>query len=161
MVAISLLQPEPDDWYGTPVEGPPTEARPRHTGPRPARSPSRSLPDRDTRWRRRRLAALVCGTFLVVGVAGAAQVVAPALGSSGRSPAASANEPGASGAAGAAAPVEGDVYVVQPGDTLWTVAAAVAPDRDPRPVVDRLREVNGMDGAGALDVGDRLAIDLG
>jgi hypothetical protein len=41
------------------------------------------------------------------------------------------------------------------------VAAAVAPDRDPRPVVDRLREVNGIDGAGALDVGDRLAIDLG
>lgn len=30
------------------------------------------------------------------------------------------------------------VYVVRPGDTLWTIAAAVRPDRDPREIVDAL-----------------------
>jgi LysM domain-containing protein len=158
MVAISLLQPEHDEWYGTPVEGPLTESRPRHTAPRPARSPSRALPDRATRWRRRRLAALVAGTLLAVGVVGLVQVVAPALGSSsGPAPAASSG----SGSSGASPPVAGEVYVVQPGDTLWTVAAAVAPDRDPRPVVDRLRDANDIGGGAPLDVGDRLVIDLG
>jgi nucleoid-associated protein YgaU len=29
-------------------------------------------------------------------------------------------------------------YIVRPGDTLWTIAAAMAPGRDERPVVDRL-----------------------
>jgi hypothetical protein len=33
--------------------------------------------------------------------------------------------------------------VVQPGDTLWTIAAAVAPDVDVRITVDRLIERNG------------------
>ena len=150
MVAISVLQPEPDDWYGTPAEGPRTESRPRHGG----RTPVRPLPDRATRWRRRRLAALVAGTLLVLGLAGVTQVVAPLLGSSGGASPATASS-------GASPPVAGEVYVVQPGDTLWTVAAAVAPDRDPRPVVDRLSDVNDIGGAGALDVGDRLVIDLG
>jgi LysM domain-containing protein len=154
MVAISVLQPEPDDWYGTPVEGPRIESRPRHGG----RTPARPLPDRATRWRRRRLAALVAGTVLVLGLAGVVQVVAPALGSSG-SPAPAASS--GSGSSGASPPVAGEVYVVQPGDTLWTVAGVVAPDRDPRPVVDRLRDVNHIGGGGALDVGDRLVIDLG
>jgi hypothetical protein len=150
MVAISVLQPEPDDWYGTPVEGPRIESRPGHGG----RTPPRPLPDRATRWRRRRLAALVAGTLLVLGLAGVTQVVAPLLGSSGGASPATASS-------GASPPVAGEVYVVQPGDTLWTVAAAVAPGRDPRPVVDRLRDVNAIDGGGALDVGDRLVIDIG
>lgn len=31
---------------------------------------------------------------------------------------------------------------VQPGDTLWSIAQRVAPQRDPRQVVDRLRRLN-------------------
>jgi hypothetical protein len=31
-------------------------------------------------------------------------------------------------------------YVVRSGDTLWSVARRVAPDEDPRPVVDALAE---------------------
>ena len=31
-------------------------------------------------------------------------------------------------------------YVVRPGDSLWTVAGRVAPDEDPRPVVDALEQ---------------------
>jgi LysM domain-containing protein len=150
MVAISVLQPEPDDWYGAPVEGPQTESRPRHGG----RTPARPLPDRATRWRRRRLAALVAGTLLVLGLVGAIQVAGPLLSSSG-------GESPASASSGASPPVAGEVYVVQPGDTLWTVAEAVAPGSDPRPVVDHLRDVNDIGAAGALDVGDRLVIDLG
>ena len=35
-------------------------------------------------------------------------------------------------------------YVVQPGDTLWRIAARVAPGADPRPVVEDLAEANGL-----------------
>ena len=34
-------------------------------------------------------------------------------------------------------------WVVAPGDTLWSIAAAVAPDADVRVTVDRLVELNG------------------
>ncbi|HST47303.1 LysM peptidoglycan-binding domain-containing protein [Jatrophihabitans sp.] len=36
----------------------------------------------------------------------------------------------------------GAVVTVQSGDTLWSIAGQVAPGRDPRQVVERLREVN-------------------
>ena len=37
-------------------------------------------------------------------------------------------------------------YVVRPGDTLWSIAAALAPGRDERPLVDRLaKEIGGVD----------------
>jgi Tfp pilus assembly protein FimV len=45
--------------------------------------------------------------------------------------------------------------VVKPGDTLWSIAAAIAPDSDPRPVVDALREQNG---GPDLQAGERLTI---
>ena len=39
------------------------------------------------------------------------------------------------------------VVVVQPGDSLWSIARSVAPGADPRETVLRLRELNGMAGA--------------
>ena len=36
--------------------------------------------------------------------------------------------------------------VVQPGDTLWSIARSVAPDEDPRAVVDAIVDLNGLDG---------------
>jgi Tfp pilus assembly protein FimV len=51
----------------------------------------------------------------------------------------------------------GQTYVVRPGDTLWSIAAAIAPDSDPRPVVDALRDANGGPN---LQVGARLVIRL-
>lgn len=58
------------------------------------------------------------------------------------------------------APVAGDgsgaVHVVQPGDTLWSIAAVVAPGSDPRPIVDELARRSG--GAG-LQPGQRISID--
>jgi Tfp pilus assembly protein FimV len=47
-------------------------------------------------------------------------------------------------------------YVVQPGDTLWSIANRVAPGQDPRPVVDRLIEAN--DVRGGLRAGQELSI---
>ncbi|MEO6701283.1 MAG: LysM peptidoglycan-binding domain-containing protein [Jatrophihabitantaceae bacterium] len=57
----------------------------------------------------------------------------------------------ASGSA-AAGPV-----TVQPGDTLWTIAQQVAPNRDPRLEVDRLRELNHLASV-ALSPGQTLKV---
>jgi LysM repeat protein len=49
----------------------------------------------------------------------------------------------------------GAVHVVQPGETLWSIATAVAPDRDPRTVVDELaRRVGGA----TLQPGQRISL---
>jgi Tfp pilus assembly protein FimV len=49
-------------------------------------------------------------------------------------------------------------YVVQPGDTLWSIARQVAPDRDPRPVVDALVEANDLHGG--LQAGQELTVPV-
>ena len=55
-----------------------------------------------------------------------------------------------------APPSPSATYLVQPGDTLWGLARSrVGPAGDPRPLVDLIRERNGM-AASALQVGDRL-----
>jgi hypothetical protein len=59
-----------------------------------------------------------------------------------------------------ASPVAGTpataVYVVQPGDTLWSIARRVRPDRDPRTVVDELssRVPGGLQPGQRLDLTD-------
>jgi hypothetical protein len=57
-----------------------------------------------------------------------------------------------SGAAHSPAPAS---VVVQPGDTLWSVAQHVAPNRDPRAEVDELAALNHL-GDGALTPGQVL-----
>lgn len=55
-----------------------------------------------------------------------------------------------------AAPLEGEkVWLVRPGDTLWSIAAELAPGADRREIVQRLSERNG--GAGLL-AGQTLVI---
>lgn len=50
-----------------------------------------------------------------------------------------------------------EIYVVQPGDTLWSIATAVSLEgEDIRPLVDHLKTVAG---GSALDVGQRIVID--
>ena len=49
-------------------------------------------------------------------------------------------------------------YVVEPGDTLWSIARRVAPGQDPRPVVDGLIEANDLHGG--LQAGQELSIPV-
>jgi nucleoid-associated protein YgaU len=91
-----------------------------------------------TRVRRRRRAAILVGGALVVGVLTAP--LAKALGEP--------NEP---------APAVEERYVVRSGDTLWSIAGHVAPNGDPRPVVDALVEANDVD-PGALVPGQTLVV---
>jgi hypothetical protein len=42
-------------------------------------------------------------------------------------------------------PVARSRYVVQPGDTLWSIAVEMAPSDDPRPLVDAISSANAID----------------
>jgi LysM repeat protein len=53
-----------------------------------------------------------------------------------------AGEPGV-----AIAPVATASVVVEQGDSLWGIAASIAPDRDPRDVIHEIRELNGLRGS--------------
>jgi hypothetical protein len=110
-------------------------------------------------YRRRRMVAvlavlvLLAVTYLALTGAQALLSGRTAAGAAGISPA-----PAAAPVSGAieGAAVEGSSYVVQPGDTLWSIAVAMQPDGDIRELVDRLADRNG--GAG-VQVGQRLSLD--
>lgn len=46
---------------------------------------------------------------------------------------------------------------VQPGDTLWSVAQRIAPDNDPREVIEQIRRINDLKGS-SLQVGQQLLL---
>ena len=48
---------------------------------------------------------------------------------------------------------------VMPGDTLWSIAESVAPQADPRDVVDAIMRLNALP-SGSLDAGETIAIPL-
>jgi hypothetical protein len=136
MVAVQALE-EPQRW---------SQPSPDDDGGlveivRPARV--RRLPDRATRIRRRRLVVLV----LVVVAAAVAFSLTKAVVTAGSSRIIDESP---------ASPITDAVYVVQPGDTLWSIAQRLAPDADPRPLVEELRDLNG---GSKLEVGTRLAVD--
>jgi len=82
----------------------------------------------------------VLGTLLLVSVTLVSQ------GASGRT------EPAGSGG--------GAVHVVESGDTLWGLARSLVGDEgDPRPVVERIRELNGL-GTATIDPGMRLRLPV-
>jgi LysM domain len=47
--------------------------------------------------------------------------------------------------------------VVQPGQTLWALARQVSPQRDPRVVVESIRQLNALRGAG-IQAGQELLL---
>lgn len=48
---------------------------------------------------------------------------------------------------------------VMPGDTLWSIAESVAPQADPRDVVDAIMRLNALP-SGSLDAGETIAIPV-
>jgi hypothetical protein len=55
-------------------------------------------------------------------------------------------------------PAQRITYVVEPGDTLWSIARRVAPGRDPRPVVDGLIRANDL--RAGLQAGQELSVPV-
>lgn len=65
---------------------------------------------------------------------------------------------GPSRASGEAGPAGTHRYlVVQPGETLWSIARAAAPQVDPRVTIGRIQELNALSGA-VIFAGQRLAL---
>jgi nucleoid-associated protein YgaU len=83
---------------------------------------------------------------LLAGLAALVFLLAPRVGSAFGSVPASAPERGP----------EPVAFVVQPGDTLWSIARQLQPTGDVRPLVHRLERANHGD---RLQVGDRLLLN--
>ncbi len=50
--------------------------------------------------------------------------------------------------------------VVEPGQTLWDIATDVAPDRDPRDVIDDIVDLNALSDAGSVVAGQSLYLPI-
>jgi Tfp pilus assembly protein FimV len=146
MVAIHIPRPADDERAFDPAPGTADPGPAHHRTPDAA---VRRLPDRATRVRRRRLALLVAALAVVGGGVLGAQVL------SGLTEVGTTDNPQPVDVR--PVPVAGQQYVVQPGDTLWSIASEIAPDADPRAVVDALRAANG---GPELEVGSRLILDI-
>ena len=57
-----------------------------------------------------------------------------------------------SGASSTPPPLVGNTVAVAPGDSLWSIAERVAPNRDPRAEVAQLQRLNHLDGAAGTDL---------
>ena len=115
-MAAALLEPFPID-PARPHHHPAGPRRQPH--PRPARRPARAV------FRRRRLFAALAGLGLVLTVARAgAALEGSSLASPQRLP-------------------HVRTVVVAPGDSLWSLATRLAPQRDPRSVVDAIAHARG------------------
>lgn len=126
------------------------EAAPARPGPAVLR-PSPAV----LRRRRFVVAGAVVATVLTcVALAGGLGAGSPGRPSPGR-PSPGAGRGVSSLASPGSPPAGVKVYLVQPGDTLWGIATRLAPDADPRPLMDRLAaQVPG----GVLQVGQRLVL---
>jgi nucleoid-associated protein YgaU len=154
MVAVHTLPTPHEAPAGSPAGRPPRRPSPLGDRGRPAAGarrsrPGRALPDRATRLRRRRLAAL----SVAVASLGAGSLVVQEVASLTRAGATEGPQPLEIGPE----PVAGGRYVVRPGDTLWSIALEIAPGSDPRPVVHALRAANGDV---ALEVGQVLTLEI-
>jgi len=120
----------------------PQDARPAPMRPASLRPvPARPAPLRLTRRGRRLAVTLAVGTAMLALVLGLVAIA-------GGAQAADHGVPGA-GHAGMTR------VVVQPGQTLWAIAAAADPGADPRAVVAEIMQVNAL-GAAAIQPGERL-----
>jgi hypothetical protein len=117
------------------------------------RSPER-LAQRRTFRRRRATALALLATLLVAAYLLVGAVSTRLAGGGHPSAAAGATSP-TSAVALRAAEVAATSWVVAPGDTLWSIAARIAPGADVRETVDRLVELNG---SAPIAVGQHLRL---
>jgi hypothetical protein len=118
----------------TPVRSTPVRPAPARPGPaRPASAPARRPAPGPVRLTRR--GRLVAGALIVVAAAAAALLLSLLLG--GGALAASHGSPGA-GYQGLRQ------VVVQPGETLWSLAARADPSADPRTVIPQIMSANSL-----------------
>lgn len=73
------------------------------------------------------------------------------------SPSTQAAAPSAASGPAVAATEPVVVHVVRPGETLWGIATLIAPERDPRIVIEDLREVNALPDS-SLQIGQVLEL---
>lgn len=57
-------------------------------------------------------------------------------------------------------PVPATMVTVQPGQTLWDLAAKANPHGDVRVTVDDIMRLNSIESAGAIQSGDKIAVPL-
>jgi hypothetical protein len=105
------------------------------------RSPERRAQRRT--FRRRRATALALLATVVVAVVLLVGAASTRLAGGGHPSAAAGASSPTSAVALRAAEVAATSWVVAPGDTLWSIAAKIAPEADVRATVDRLVELNG------------------
>jgi hypothetical protein len=138
MSSAAALQLHPHRQPTTVPPGPAAPGRPAlrvlEGGRAPGRMAQRAV------YRRRRLAVLAA--IVVAALLLANAVVAGNAGDGTPDPV-------------AGTPSSTAVHVVQPGDTLWSIARVLRPDADVRLTVDRLIHLNGR---GPLVVGQRLQL---
>jgi len=123
--------------------------------PRSITPPPRLRPSSATYWRRRVVALLVLTSLVVVAHFLASSAFAPPDELS----VVTSSTASVGAVAPAAAPTvepAGDVYVVRPGDTMWSIASSLQPDGDVRALVDQLTERAGGSG---LQAGQRIPLD--
>jgi hypothetical protein len=110
--------------------------------------------------RRRALVALVGLTVVLLGWAAAGALTAPAgersVVTAGSSPIGARPAAAPEAAPPAVPQAAPQVYVVRPGDTVWSIAERLRPDGDVRDLVDQLTERAGGSG---LQAGQRIALD--
>ena len=66
---------------------------------------------------------------------------------------------GAAADAGSQAPAYFEYVTIGQGDSLWALAETIAPDGDPRVLVDEIIRLNGLDDA-VVEPGQRLALPV-
>jgi nucleoid-associated protein YgaU len=99
-------------------------------------------------YRRRRIAAALLASTVAVLVMAGASSLERRLTEEPAEPTPAATD--------APAVIDGPTYVVQPGDTVWSIAGRLDPDGDIRPTVDRLAEAAG---GTTLQPGQRIPLD--
>jgi hypothetical protein len=142
---LALLRPDmPMPDLGRPLTAGPRIAGPGVTDPRRRHG--------GAVYRRRRLLA---GGLFLLSIAAALVLAQLVQAGTGGGP---LTTTGAAAGPGAMTPAGATMYIVHPGDTLWSIAAAVAPGRDERPLVDQLaKETGGV----SLYPGEAIVITAG